>query len=57
MTTLLSCSNGFYEIYSGLNRFGTMRANFNDMTILVSPINYQIGKVHRYLHLQHRISL
>ena len=30
---------------SGLNRFGTMCAHINYMTILVGPINYQIEKV------------
>ena len=29
--------------YCDLNRFGIVSAHINDMTILVSPANYQIG--------------
>jgi hypothetical protein len=47
---------GFMK-YGVLNRFGVVSAHISDITILVSPRNYQIGKVYRYLHLQHRIGL
>ncbi|HJU85270.1 MAG TPA: hypothetical protein VJ551_02170, partial [Nitrososphaeraceae archaeon] len=36
--------------YGDLNRFGIVSAHINDMVILVSPRNYQIGKQQEIQH-------
>ena len=36
--------------YGDLNRFGIVSAHINDMTILVSPTNYQIGQQQETQH-------